>query len=115
MIDNSHVIVAAGSGAAMIPAPEMAAFAERYGFSFIAHEKGDANRSARVEAPFHRIERGFLAGTQFNDWTDINAKAIETCEAWNAKFSNFSCARPPSCSIASRAPNRLLPQRRRIR
>ena len=81
MIDNSHVIVAAGSGAAMIPAPEMAAFAERYGFSFIAHEKGDANRSARVEAPFHRIERGFLAGTQFNDWTDINAKAIETCEA----------------------------------
>jgi len=88
MIDNSHVIVAAGTGAAMIPAPEMAAFAECYGFTFIAHEKGDANRSARVEAPFHRIERGFLAGTQFRDWTDLNTKAIETCEAWNAKFSN---------------------------
>jgi hypothetical protein len=88
MIDNSHVIVAAGTGATMIPAPEMAAFAERFGFTFVAHEKGDANRSARVEAPFHRIERGFLAGTQFHDWTDINAKAIETCEAWNAKFSN---------------------------
>jgi hypothetical protein len=88
MIDNSHVIVAAGSGATMIPAPEMAAFAERFGFTFIAHEKGDANRSARVEAPFHRIERGFLAGTEFQDFTDLNAKAIETCEAWNAKFSN---------------------------
>ena len=46
----------------MIPAPEMAAFAERFGFVFRAHEKGDANRSARVEAPFHCIEHGFLAG-----------------------------------------------------
>ena len=88
MVDNSNVVVAAGTGANMIPAPEMAAFAERFGFTFVAHEKGDANRSARVEAPFHRIERGFLAGTQCHDWTDINAKAIETCEAWNAKFSN---------------------------
>lgn len=54
MVDNANVVVAAGTGAAMIPAPEMAAFAERYGFIFRAHEKGDANRSARVEAPFHR-------------------------------------------------------------
>jgi transposase len=88
MVDNSHVVVAAGSGASMIPAPEMAAFAERYGFRFIAHEKGDANRSARVEAPFHRIERGFLTGATFRDWTDLNARAIETCDTWNAKFSN---------------------------
>ena len=58
MIDNTHVVVAAGTGEDMIPAPEMAAFAERYGFVFQAHEKGDANRSARVEAPFHRIEQG---------------------------------------------------------
>jgi len=39
MIDNTHVVVASGSGASMIPAPEMAAFAERYGFVFKAHEK----------------------------------------------------------------------------
>jgi len=32
MVDNSNVVVAAGSGSAMIPAPEMVAFAERYGF-----------------------------------------------------------------------------------
>ena len=88
MIDNTHVVVAAGSGATMIPAPEMAAFAERYGFTFKAHEKGDANRSARVEAPFHRIEAGFLAGSQFAGWTDLNQRARETCEQWNAKFSN---------------------------
>lgn len=88
MVDNSSVVVAAGSGANMIAAPEMAAFAERYGFVFRAHEKGDANRSARVEAPFHRIERAFLTGEDFADWTDLNARARATCEAWNAKFSN---------------------------
>jgi transposase len=88
MVDNSNVVVAAGSGATMIPAPEMAAFAERYGFVFIAHEKGDANRSARVEAPFHRIERGFLAGATFTDWQHLNSQALACCESWNAKFSN---------------------------
>ena len=71
----------------MIPAPEAAAFAERYGFVFKAHEKGDANRSARVEAPFLRIERGFLAGAEFRDWNELNQRARSTCQAWNAKFS----------------------------
>ena len=87
MVDNANVVVASGTGACMIPAPEMAGFAERYGFVFIAHEKGDANRSARVEAPFLRIERGFLAGEEFTDWTALNQRARATCEAWNAKFS----------------------------
>lgn len=87
-IDNSHVVVAAGSGASMIAAPEMAAFAERYGFTFKAHEKGDANRSARVEAPFNRIDKGFLTGEDFADWSELNRRAHETCEQWNAAFSN---------------------------
>lgn len=40
MVDDSHVMVAAGTGAEMILAPEIAAFAERYGFVFHAHAKG---------------------------------------------------------------------------
>jgi hypothetical protein len=88
MVDNSHVIVAAGTGANMIPAPEMAAFAARYGFVFVAHKVGDANRSARVEAPFHRIETAFLTGETFIDWRDLNARARATCEIWNAKHSS---------------------------
>jgi transposase len=88
MVDNSHVIVASGTGADMIPAPEMAAFAARFGFRFQAHAVGDANRSARVEAPFHRIERGFLLGQRFADWAELNSAAHATCEAWNAKYSN---------------------------
>lgn len=87
MVDNANVVVASGTGATMIPAPEMAAFAERYGFVFIAHEKGDANRSARVEAPFLRIERAFLAGEDFRDWADLNHRARAACDAWNARFS----------------------------
>ena len=62
MIDNTHVVVLRGSGREMEPVPEMAAFAERLGFRFVAHEIGDANRSARVERPFHFIENNFLAG-----------------------------------------------------
>ena len=88
MVDNSHVVVAAGTGANMIPAPEMAAFAARYGFVFIAHKVGDANRSARVEAPFDRIDKGFLVGENFADWQDLNQRARAKCDQWNAKFSN---------------------------
>lgn len=103
MIDNTHVVVASGTGAQMVPAPEMEAFARRYGFRFVAHEKGDANRSARVEAPFHRIETAFLKGTEFTDWAELNQKARETSEQWNAARSNklhgsrrelFACERP---------------------
>jgi hypothetical protein len=88
MVDNSNVVVAAGTGAMMIPAPEMAAFAARYGFVFIAHQVGDANRSARVEAPFHRIESAFLTGETFADWRDLNARARAMSETWNAKYSS---------------------------
>ncbi|MGH8141994.1 MAG: Mu transposase domain-containing protein [Steroidobacteraceae bacterium] len=88
MIDNTHVIVAAGTGKQMIPAPEMAAFAERYGFVFKAHAVGHANRSARVEAPFHRIDTAFLTGSDFADWRDLNARARQTAEIWNVTFSD---------------------------
>lgn len=88
MIDNTHVVVLHGSGADMVPVPEMAAFGERYGFHFQAHEKGDANRSARVEAPFSRIERAFLKGGRFADFTDLNEQALQTCQKWNAAWSN---------------------------
>ena len=52
----------------------------------MAHEKGDANRSARVEGPFWYIENNFLAGRQFDDWADLNREAREWCDKVNAKF-----------------------------
>jgi hypothetical protein len=38
LIDNTHVVVLKGTGRDMVPVPEMAAFAERYGLHFQAHE-----------------------------------------------------------------------------
>jgi hypothetical protein len=87
MIDNTHVVVLKGSGSTMVPAPEMAAFAERYGFVFKAHEIGDANRSARVEGHFNYIEKNFLAGRKFRDWKHANEEARRWCDEKNAAFS----------------------------
>ena len=87
MIDNTHVIVLAGTGKEMVPVPEMAAFAERYGFRFKAHAIGNANRSARVEGPMYFIERNFLAGRSFRDWDHLNREAVVWCDQVNAKYS----------------------------
>ena len=85
MIDNTHVVVASGTGREMVPAPEMAAFADRFAFVFRAHEKGDANRSGRVERPFRFIEGNFLAGRSFVDFDALNQQARDFCDKLNAK------------------------------
>jgi transposase len=102
MIDNTHVVVASGTGARMVPAPEMAAFAERFGFIFRAHEKGDANRSARVERPFHFIEHNFLAGRTFADLADLNVQARAFCEKVNAAPKRHLHASPRELFAAER-------------
>src|SRR5215510_9736160 len=79
MIDNTHVVVLRGTGADMVPVPEMDAFAQRFGFRFTAHERGDANRSARVERPFAFIDKNFLAGRTFSSWEDLNRQARQWC------------------------------------
>jgi transposase len=85
LIDNTHVVVLKGTGPAMIPVPEMAAFAERFGFTFVAHAVGDANRSGRIERMFRFIERGFLPGRRFTDWADANRQARAWCDRVNAR------------------------------
>jgi len=94
MIDNTHVVVLHGTGREMVPVPEMAAFAERYGFVFAAHERGDANRSARVERPFDYIENNFLAGRDFRDLDDLNAQALAWCDKVNAAHRRHLHASP---------------------
>lgn len=80
VVDNSNVIIAYGTGPDAVPAPEMKAFGERFGFSWMAHALGDANRSARVERPFHYIENNFYVGRTFADRDDLNAQLREWCE-----------------------------------
>jgi transposase len=83
MIDNTHVVVLSGTGRDMVPVPEMAAFAARYGFTFRAHAKGHANRSARVERPFHFIENNFFAGRSFDSWEHLNTELLAWCDRVN--------------------------------
>ena len=109
MIDNTHVVVLKGTGREMVPVPEMAAFADRYGFRFEAHEKGDANRSARVERNFSYIENNFLAGRSFRDWDDANRQALEWCDRVNATFRRQLKASPRELFAAERLSLKQLP------
>jgi len=109
MIDNTHVVVASGTGAHMVPAPEMAAFAERFHFAFRAHAKGDANRSGRVERPMHFIEGNFLAGRRFADFSDLNAQARAWCDKVNATYKDHLHASPRELFAAERAQLQPLP------
>jgi transposase len=94
VIDNPHVVVLRGTGREMVPVPEMAAFADRFGFQFLAHELGDANRSARVERPFWFIEKNFLAGRRFTNWQDLNQQARQWCDRVNATYKKHIRAVP---------------------
>ncbi len=94
MIDNTHVVVLRGSGRDMVPVPEMAAFGERFGFQFVAHAIGNANRSGRVERPFSFIEGNFLAGRTFSSWEDLNQRAREWCDKVNSTYKKHIRAVP---------------------
>ena len=79
MIDNTSVVVARGSGADAVMAPEMAAFARTLGFEFRAHQIRHADRKGRIERPFAWIETNLLPGRSFSDIDDLNAQALDWC------------------------------------
>jgi len=110
LIDNTHVVVLKGTGPAMIPVPEMAAFAERFGFTFVAHAVGDANRSGRIERMFRFIERGFLPGRRFTDWADANRQARAWCDRVNGRPKRQLKATPRELFAVEQAALRRLPR-----
>jgi transposase len=109
MIDNTHVVVLRGSGREMIPVPEMAAFAERFGFEFVAHAIGHADRKGRVERPFWFIETNFLAGRTFTGWEDLNRQAREWCDKVNATYKKHIRAIPRELFAVERLQLKPLP------
>jgi hypothetical protein len=109
MIDNTHVVVLRGTGREMIPVPEMEAFAERFGFRFVAHAIGNANRSALVERPFWFIENNFLAGRSFSSWEDLNRRAREWCDKVNSTYKKHLRAVPRELFAVERTHLKPLP------
>lgn len=77
IIDNTNLARLRGTGKDAVIVPEMAAFAKQYGFEFVCHEKGHANRKAGEERSFWTVETNFLPGRTFQDLEDLNAQGIE--------------------------------------
>ena len=109
MLDNASIVVASGTGKNAVIAPEMVAFGKRFGFHFIAHELGDANRSAHVERRFDFIERNFYAGRTFDDLSDLNAQLRAWCTKVNGTVKKRLGARPIDLFVAEAAALHPLP------
>jgi len=110
MIDNSHVVLVGGSGSRAIVAPEMVAFGKRYGFTFVAHEKGHAERSGRVERGFHYVENNFYAGRSFTDVPDLNTQLRDWCAQRDTMFKRAIGAVPASLYALERTVLQPLPR-----
>jgi hypothetical protein len=77
IIDNTNLARLRGSGKRAVIVPEMAAFAERYGFEFLCHALRHPNRKAGEERSFWTVETNFLPGRSFTSLEDLNRQALE--------------------------------------
>ncbi|HOY78719.1 MAG TPA: hypothetical protein PLN33_12975 [Hyphomonadaceae bacterium] len=77
IIDNTSLARLRGTGRNAIIVAEMEAFAKQYGFRFVCHEIGHANRKAGEERSFYTVESNFLPGRSFASLEDLNAQALE--------------------------------------
>jgi len=77
IIDNTSLARLRGTGKNAVIVPEMEAFGKQYGFEFLCHEKGHANRKAGNERGFFTIETNFFPGREFQDLEDLNRQALD--------------------------------------
>ena len=109
MIDNTNLVVLHGTGPDAVITPEMEAFGKHFGFEFVAHAIGDANRSGRVERRFHYAENNFLAGRVFKDFADLNKQAVDFCDRVNNTHNRRLEASPVELLAAEQPALRELP------
>lgn len=77
VIDNTNLARLRGTGREAVIVPEMAAFARSYGFEFVCHAIGHANRKAGEERGFFTGETNFFPGRTLRSLEDLNAQALE--------------------------------------
>ena len=75
IIDNTNLAVLHGTGPDAVINPEMESFSRRYGFRFVAHRIGHANRKAGEERSFWTTETNFFPGRTFSSIEDMNEQA----------------------------------------
>lgn len=108
IIDNTSVILAGGAGAYAVVAPEMLFLSRIFGFTFMAHAVGDANRKGKCERPFYYIETNFLAGRTFKDWHDLNQQARLWCETVSNAKPKRALGMSPNAAFIQEMPS-LIP------
>src|SRR5215471_9773158 len=77
IIDNTNLARLRGTGRDAVIVPEMEAFAKQYGFHFVCHAQGHANRKAGEERSFWTVETNFFPGRRFQSLEDLNQQAFE--------------------------------------
>ncbi len=77
IIDNTNLARLHGTGKNAVIVPEMKQFAKQYGFEFICHEIGHANRKAGNERSFYTVETNFFPGRSFKNLEDLNRQAFD--------------------------------------
>jgi hypothetical protein len=77
IIDNTNLARLRGTGKNAVIVPEMEQFAKQYGFTFVCHEKGHANRKAGNERSFRTVETNFFPGRKFQSLEDLNQQAFD--------------------------------------
>ena len=79
IIDNTNLarLPGRGTGKDAVIVPEMEAFGRRYGFRFLCHAIGHADRKAGEERSFLFVETNFFPGRSFQSLEDLNAQALE--------------------------------------
>ncbi len=77
IIDNTNLARLHGTGSRAVIVPEMEQFAKQYGFEFVCHEIGHANRKAGNERGFYTVETNFFPGRKFDNLEDMNLQALE--------------------------------------
>ncbi len=77
IIDNTNLARLRGTGRNAVIAPEMERFAAQYGFKFVCHEKGHANRKAGNERGFYTVETNFFPGRSYDSLEHMNHQAFD--------------------------------------
>jgi hypothetical protein len=77
IIDNTNLARLRGTGRDAVIVPEMERFAKQYGFKFLCHAIGHANRKAGEERSFYTVETNFLPGRTFQNLDDMNQQAFQ--------------------------------------
>ena len=77
IIDNTSLARLRGTGANAVIVPEMVEYSRQFGFTFVCHAKGHANRKAGNERSFFTVETNFFPGRTFDSLEDLNAQALE--------------------------------------